>query len=179
MAGYTDNEQNVILAEASKLDFDDIMAFGPHYFGCGWMKYKYYNLNYAVALSLIGRLYGDKESKNSDYHKGVVYISDALGISKRQVKILRKKVKHGNGSWFKIPYTTAAIIKKIINKLRETEQEEYVSSFLKKCNSTVYREILIPDQFEAIKAARKGERQKVLDLADELKDITIKVGDNS
>lgn len=25
MAGYTDNEQNVILAEASKLDFDDIM----------------------------------------------------------------------------------------------------------------------------------------------------------
>ena len=42
MAGYTDNEQNVILAEASKLDFDDIMAFGPHYFGCGWMKYKYY-----------------------------------------------------------------------------------------------------------------------------------------
>ena len=79
MAGYTDNEQNVILAEASKLDFDDIMAFGPHYFGCGWMKYKYYNLNYAVALSLIGRLYGDKESKNSDYHKGVVYISDALG----------------------------------------------------------------------------------------------------
>ena len=26
MAGYTDNEQNVILAEASKLDFDDIMA---------------------------------------------------------------------------------------------------------------------------------------------------------
>ena len=48
------------------------------------MKYKYYNLNYAVALSLIGRLYGDKESKNSDYHKGVVYISDALGISKRQ-----------------------------------------------------------------------------------------------
>lgn len=97
----------------------------------------------------------------------------------RQVKILRKKVKHGNGYWFKIPYTTAAIIKKIINKLRETEQEEYVSSFLKKCNSTVYREILIPDQFEAIKAARKGERQKVLDLADELKDITIKVGDNS
>lgn len=65
MAGYTDNEQNVILAEASKLDIDDIMAFGPHYFGCGWMKYKYYNLNYAVALSLIGRLYGDKESKNS------------------------------------------------------------------------------------------------------------------
>lgn len=121
----------------------------------------------------------ETKNQNSDYHKGVVYISDALGISKRQVKILRKKVKHGNGYWFKIPYTTAAIIKKIINKLRETEQEEYVSSFLKKCNSTVYREILIPDQFEAIKAARKGERQKVLDLADELKDITIKVGDNS
>ena len=93
MAGYTDNERNVILAEAAKLDFDDIMAFGPHYFGCGWMKDKYYNLNYAVALSLIGRLYGDKESKNSDYHKGVVYISDATGVSKRQVKILRKKVK--------------------------------------------------------------------------------------
>lgn len=42
----------------------------------------------------------------------------------------------------------------------------------------MYREFLIGKQFEAIKeAAKKGKREKVKNVADELKEITIKVGE--
>lgn len=36
---------------------------------------------------------------------------------------------------------------------------------------------MIAEQYEAIKAARRGNREKVKDLADDLRDITVKVGD--
>ena len=176
MINYIDMERNVI-AEVSKFDVDDLMAFGLHYFSCGWKREIYYNFNYAVALALIGKLYGDSKGKNSDYHKGVEYIANAVGISKRQVKILRKKVKGKHGYWFKTPYATAKIIRKVIDKLREQEGEECVRSFLKNNDKKMYREILIAEQYEAIKAARKGNRRKVMDLADDLRDITVRVGD--
>lgn len=140
-------------------------------------KESYYNFNYAIALSLVGKLYGDSEVKNSDYHKGGEYIADAVGVSKRQVKILRKRVRGKHGYWFKTPYTTARIIQKIIDKLREQEDEECVKTFLRNHDSKIYREILIAEQYEAIKAARRGNRKKVKDLADDLRDITVKVGD--
>lgn len=102
MSSYTDTERHAI-AEAGKFDADDILAFGPHYFSCGWKKETYYNFNYVVAIALVGKLYGDRESKNSDYHKGVEYIADAVGVSKRQVKILRKKVKGNMDIGLKLP----------------------------------------------------------------------------
>lgn len=176
MSSYTDTERHAI-AEAGKFDADDILAFGPHYFSCGWKKETYYNFNYAVAIALVGKLYGDRESKNSDYHKGVEYIADAVGVSKRQVKILRKKVKGKHGYWFKTPYTTAKIIQEVIDKLREQEGEASVRTFLKKSESEVYREILIAEQYGAIKAACKGNRAKVISLANDLRYITVKVGD--
>lgn len=176
MSNYTDMERKAI-AEASKFDADDLMAVGLSYFSCGWKKESYYNFNYAIALSLVGKLYGDSEVKNSDYHKGVEYIADAVGVSKRQVKILRKRVRGKHGYWFKTPYTTARIIQKIIDKLREQEDEECVKTFLRNHDSMIYREILIAEQYEAIKAARRGNRKKVKDLADNLRDITVKVGD--
>ena len=95
------------------------------------------------------------------------------------VKILRKKLKHKNGYWFKTPYKTAKIIQKVIDKLRECEQENNVNDFLKKCDCTGYREILIAEQFVAIKKASEGRRKKVVKLADDLKNITVKVGDNA
>ena len=105
------------------------------------------------------------------------YIADAVGVSKRQVKILRKKVKGKHGYWFKTPYTTAKIIQKVIDKLREQEGEASVRTFLKKSESEVYREILIAEQYGAIKAACKGNRAKVISLANDLRYITVKVGD--
>ena len=61
--------------------------------------------------------------------------------------------------------------------MREQEDEECVRTFLRNHDSKVYREILIAEQYEAIKAARRGNRRKVKDLADDLRDITVKVGD--
>ena len=40
MSSYTDTERHAI-AEAGKFDADDILAFGPHYFSCGWKKETY------------------------------------------------------------------------------------------------------------------------------------------
>lgn len=37
MSSYTDTERHAI-AEAGKFDADDILAFGPHYFSCGWKR---------------------------------------------------------------------------------------------------------------------------------------------
>ena len=178
MKEYTEIERDAI-REIDKFDVDDYLAFGPNYFSCGWKKNTYYNYNYAVALALIGHFYGDEDCSNSDYHKGVKYIADAVGVSNRMVKILRKKLKHKNGYWFKTPYKTAKIIQKVIDKLRECEQENNVNDFLKKCDCTGYREILIAEQFVAIKKASEGRRKKVVKLADDLKNITDKVGDNA
>lgn len=91
--------------------------------------------------------------------------------------MLRKKVKGKHGYWFKTPYTTAKIIQKVIDKLREQEGEASVRTFLKKSESEVYREILIAEQYGAIKAACKGNRAKVISLANDLRYITVKVGD--
>lgn len=178
MKKYNDIEREAI-REIDKFDIDDHIAFGPNYFGCGWEKVPYYNYNYAVAISLIGHFYGDEESSNSDYHKGIKCIAEEVGVSKRMIKIFRKKLKYKRGYCFKIPYKTVKIIEKIIEKLRKYENDDSMNEFVKKCNCTVYREILIPEHFAAIKAASEGHRRRVTDLADNLRNITVKVGDNN
>lgn len=50
---------------------------------------------------------------------------------------------------------------------------------MKEFYDSLYREILIAKQFEAIKAARKGKRKEVVDLADDLIGVIVKVGDGS
>ena len=62
MSSYTDTERHAI-AEAGKFDADDILAFGPHYFSCGWKKETYYNFNYAVAIALVGNFTGIENLK--------------------------------------------------------------------------------------------------------------------
>ena len=132
---------------------------------------------FLIAVAMIGSMYGKNLGK-SNYHNGITYIASELGITKRQVKVLRKKMKHRNGFSFKTPYNISTTLKKIIDLLKNKEQDPDVKEFLSQQESKMYREFLIGKQFEAIKeAAKKGKREKVKNVADELKEITIKVGE--
>lgn len=172
---YMRQLEQCAMNEAKSTDKDDFMAFGPNYFGCGWKNESYYNFNFSVAITLIGRIYGDKKLKNSDYHKGVEYIAREVGLPKRQVKILRKKLRYKNGYWFKTPYSIVEIVERIIEKLHESKNETYVSCFLSKNKKKLYREILIEEQYIAIQEAQRGGRKKVVDISDDLRNLTIKV----
>lgn len=166
------------IVEAGHFDPDDLLAFGPNYFSCGWGEEKYYNHSFSIAISLIGSLCGDKTSGRSDYHNGIAFVAGELGITKRQVKVLRKKMRHKGGFIFKTPYNIPVTVKKVIEILKNYEQDPNVKYFFTQQASSMYREILIEKQFEAIKeAARKGNREKVKLVADELRGITIKVGE--
>lgn len=117
-------------------------------------------------------------SGRSDYHNGITFIASELGITKRQIKVLRKKMKHKDGFSFKTPYNVSTTLKKIIDLLKRQEQNPNVKKFLSQQRSEMYREFLIEKQFEAIKeAAKKGKREKVKNVADELRGITTKVGE--
>ena len=50
--------------------------------------------------------------------------------------------------------------------------------FLFKNKKKMYREILIEEQYISIQEARRWERQKIVDISDDLRNITIKAGDN-
>lgn len=166
------------VADGGRFDIDDIFTFGVNYFFCGWSRVRYYNHSFSIAISLIGALYGDKTSSRSDYHNGVDFIARNMGITKRQIKVLRKKAKHKGGYSFRTPFSIPVIINQIIELLKNQEQEPNVQLFLSRQASQMYREILIKEQFESIKeAARKGERTKVKKVADDLKSITTKVGE--
>ena len=178
MASDSSKKTYDVQTYAEHFDPDDLFAFGANYFPCGWGKEQYYNYSFSKAIALIGSLYGNKASGRSDYHNGVVFISNELGVTKRQVKVLRKKMKYKNGYVFRTPYSISATIYKIIDLLKKNEQDSNVNKFLTQQSSNMYREILIEKQFESIKeAAKNGNRKKVKKVADELRNITIKVGE--
>ena len=165
------------VVEAGLFDSDDILAFGVNYFSCGWGKEVYYNHSFSIAVALIGSIYGDKNSGKSDYHNGITYIARELGITKRQVKVLRKKMKQNGGYGFKTPYSIPVTLSKIIELLKNQENNTNVKVYLSRQMCNMYREFLIEKQFESIKeAAKKGNREKVKKVADELRGITTKVG---
>ncbi len=166
------------VTDAAHFDLDDILSFGANYFRCGWGEGKYYNHSFSIAIAMIGSIYGNKDSGRSDYHNGIDFIASELGITKRQIKVLRKKMKHKDGFSFKTPYNISTTLKKIIDLLKRQEQNPDVKNYLSQQESEMYREILIEKQFEAIKeAAKKGKREKVKNVADELRGITTKVGE--
>ena len=87
-------------------------------------------------------------------------------------------MKHKDGFSFKTPYNVSTTLKEIIDLLKRQEQNPNVKKFLSQQRSEMYREFLIEKQFEAIKeAAKKGKREKVKNVADELRGITTKVGE--
>lgn len=166
------------VVEASHFDPDDILAFGKNYFSCGWGKEQYYNHSLAIAIALIGTKYGDNTSGRSAYHSGIVFISKELGITKRQIKVLRKKMKYKGGFGFRTPYNIATTVRKIIELLRAKENDLDVQCYISQQISDMYREFLIGTQFESVKeAAKKGKRDKVKAVASELKALTMKVGE--
>lgn len=177
MNDYNKKSYNAV-AEASQFDPDDILSFGMNYFDCGWGKEKYYNHSFSIAVALIGSIYGDKESGRSDYHNGITFISKEMGITKRHIKVLRKKMKYRGGFSFKTPYNIAPIVNTVIDLLKNQENNTYVKVFLSQQTSNMYREFLVDKQYESIKeAAKKGNRDKVKKVADELREITTKVGE--
>lgn len=166
------------LVEVGRFDPDDILLFGLNYFVCGWGQEKYYNFPFSVAIALIGSIYGNKKSGRSDYHNGIKFIANELRISHRQIKSLRKKMRHKRGFSFKTPYNIAEILLKIIDLLKDQEENISVKNFLSSQPDDMYREILIARQFEAIKeAAKKGKRDRVIKVANNLRNITTKVGE--
>ena len=172
---YNEKTYNAI-TDAAQFDFDDILVFGTNYFRCGWDKEKYYNHSFSIAIALIGSIYGNKNSGRSDYHNGISFIASELGITKRQIKVLRKKMKHKDGFSFRTPYNISTILQRIIELISTHISDPDVEEYISQQSSTMYREFLIGKQFEAIKeAAKKGKREKVKNVADELKGITAKV----
>lgn len=165
--------------EAGKLDIDDILSFGNNYFKCGYKPKDdpegcYYNHNISIAFAIIGKLYCPLQRGVSNYHKGIAYIAKELNLSKRQIKVLRKKYSVRDGYVFKTPYTIHVIISKMIDLLSAKGGEPIMMEYLQQRNSDLYREILIAKQYAAIMAASPFDK-KVNDVYGELQILTTKV----
>lgn len=174
MAVDFSSEFNAAKTEAAKFDKDDILAFGMHYFECGYSNQCYYNHTVAVAIAIIGKLYGSSQSKGSNYHKGVAYIAKEVDLSKRQVKALRKKMSWRGGYVFKTSYRIHEIILKMIDLLDAKKTEPIFLQFLRQQTNDMYREILIAEQYAAIRAAARRD-QKVNEVRGELEELTKRV----
>lgn len=129
--------------EAEKEGFSDYFMIGSNYFSCGFSYDSYYNNAYVVAIAIIGKIYGSKGGNNSDYHKGIVYVAKELGISKRQVKSLRKKYKVHKGYEFKTPYVIPDIVEKIIMLLQEQKNNALVQKMVSPYKEMLYRKLLV------------------------------------
>lgn len=163
--------------EAEKEEFSDYFMIGSNYFSCGFSKNSYYNNAYTVAIAIIGKIYGAKGGNNSDYHKGIAYIAKQLGISKRQVKSLRKKYKVHKGYEFKTPYIIPDIVEKIIVLLQGQENNVLVQKMVNTYNEILYRKLLVGVQYNAIKnAASELKRRKVLEVEGKLDHLTQNFG---
>ena len=170
-------ESKQAIAEAYKSDIEDlIIKFGSCYFECGYDNSGecYYNNNIAVAIAIIGKLYGNSlGGKNSNYHKGVAYIAKEAHLNKHEVKALRKQFRWRGQYVFKTSYKIHEIIKVMVDLLDEKKTEPIVTEYLKRQKETLYREILISEQFAAIRHASAGHQdQKVDKVRGELDAIT-------
>lgn len=163
--------------DAEKFDLDDYFAHGINYFKCGCKKNLsvVYNYPFATALAIIGELYGtDIPGRNGNYHKGIAYLSNELGVHKRQIKILRKAFVYKNKYIYKIPYKVVPIVTKMIELLSANESKKIVKKFLKRQNSFVYREILIGKQYSEIEAVAKYD-ERIWQICNELTMLVKKV----
>ena len=102
------------MSEAIQFDLSDYMYLPVTYFSCGFSKRPYYNFNYAKALCLIGEIYGAVFAGQSSYKRGVRYLAQQCGVTRNQIKSLRKKLRYRDGYRDKIPYKIYEIAKKII-----------------------------------------------------------------
>lgn len=166
------------LKEANNNNYDDYLTIGHLYFTCGWSENTYFNEQYVTAIALIGLCYTNKVKGKSNYSRGIKYIADDLGISRTQVKSLRKKMEASDGYAFKTPISTARIIERIIALLLAACENEVVKEYLRINKNKMFRTVLLHNQNEAIQiAANKPGAHRVRKVANELNRITMKVGD--
>lgn len=166
------NEFDDAKMEAGRFDIDDFFATGSHYFECGYSNECYYNHSIAVAIAIIGKLYGLPQDRGSNYHKGVAYIAEEVDLSKRQVKVLRKKMAWRDGYTFKTSYKIYEIILKMCELLDAKKEEPIVMQYLQQQTSDMYREILIAEQYAAIRAAASRDKRVNEEVRGKLEDLT-------
>lgn len=147
--------------DAMQQELAEYLPEGSKYFRCGYKPVQversgFYNFNYFLAISLIGRLYLPDTKQMSDYKKGVIVLSQNLDLSHREIKTLRKKFKCGLKKRcyvFITPYTCGKIINEIVNFLEAKKKEPAVQKFLSGKEGTLYRTVLMKDQYAAVKDA--------------------------
>ena len=153
-------------AESGKDDFDDMLSRGINYFNCGYRNIReeqIYNHSIAVALALVGVLCDKNGQSGSNYRK-------------RQVKVLRKQLRWKGGYAFRTPYTIREILVEVIAVLKSNLSNPMVRAFLDSKDGIMYRDILIAEQYAAIKrAANVGNRDRVKQVAEALNLLTDKV----
>lgn len=160
------------LLGAFSFDCDDLKMHGHRYFKTGICNSRYYNVAYAQALEIIGLLYcAYDNSKNGNYHKGVAYVAERVGVSKAEIKSLRKNFKWKKETLiYKIPYNTSEIVKEISELLRNKINEPIVKNFLDKQNKSLYVLILINKQYYLVKAVSKMD-SRISNLYNALKEL--------
>ena len=132
-----------------------------NYFWCGHSKECHYNLAFVGAVEAIGKFCTpDFMGKNSNYHKGIAYIAKKSGVSKTQVKAIRRKLKKCGGYEFKTSYDIAKIIDVMINALKEHENEDIVRRLM--TGERLYRNMIMFNQYSAIKTASTDSRDERL-----------------
>lgn len=160
------------LLGAFSFDRDDLKMHGRRYLKTGICNTQYYNVAYAQALEIIGLLYcAYDNSKNGNYHKGVAYIAERVGVSKAEIKSLRKNFKWKKDMRiYKIPYNTSEIVQEISELLKNKVNEPVVKNFLDKQNKSLYVLILINKQYYLVKAVSKLD-PKISNLYNALKEL--------
>lgn len=161
----------------------DYIPFGNKYFPCGYSKERYYNQPFAVAMGIIGKIYGVSDGRNKDYHKGIAYIAKELRISKRQVKTLCKKYKSHRGYEFKTPLTIPQIVEKIIILLQANESNDLVKELVRTYNEDLYRTLLIKLEYNEIKNEEENSKKLknqskhlvICNIAGQLDNLTQKI----
>lgn len=155
--------------ESRKVSVDDLLAFGFCYFTCGSGNLEYYNNKLVYAISIVGACNKDKP-KCSDYRNGVDFLARKAKVSKRQVKILRKKTPYRGHYAFKTPYSIDRIVREIIEWFISHKELQLVKDFLSNHRDELYRDYLISKQYSAIEsAANLGKRKIVRDIYDEMR----------
>lgn len=159
-------DQQLITA-ASENDLIEVrILWRFNYFWCGHSEKAFLNFRFTNAIILIGRM-NKIDSHNSDYHNGIAYIARKAGVTKSQVKAIKRKYKKAKGYEFKTSYDFDKIIGAVIIALNEIEDKKQIEELLDGEDSI--RNFLVFEQYSAIKvAADRSHNDRISRMAIEL-----------
>ncbi len=155
---------------AKAADFDDVLYYPWNYFWCAYTEEPYYNNAFVKIVTRIGKKLGNKNNKNSNYHRGIEYIVERAKVSKSAVKSIRKKFKRvrHNKYAFRVPYK----LDKCIDVIIETIKDGNISLVGIAEEGEMYRDIIIRAEYPGICImANENSSNKISDLRDSLKQI--------